>query len=125
VIKRHPEWGERLLVELGGFGEIVRQLVRSHHERLDGKGYPDGLEEKALSLHTRVLAVCDVYDALVSPRVYRPAWSRPRALEHLREEAGTAFDARCVEALEKVLARELPQPVTVSAKSAAPSPATV
>jgi HD-GYP domain-containing protein (c-di-GMP phosphodiesterase class II) len=122
VIKRHPEWGERLLGELGGFGESVRQLVRSHHERLDGKGYPDGLGEKALSLHTRVLAVCDVYDALVSPRVYRPAWGPQRALEHLRAEAGTAFDAKCVAALEQVLARE--QAAPLSAPSAAPSPAT-
>jgi hypothetical protein len=121
VIKRHPEWGERLLGELGGFGETVRQLVRSHHERLDGNGYPDGLGEKALSVHTRILAVCDVYDALVSPRVYRPAWGPQRALEHLRAEAA-AFDARCVAALEQVLARE--QASRVSAASAAPSPAT-
>jgi hypothetical protein len=125
VVRRHPEWGERLLGELGGFGETVRQLVRSHHERLDGKGYPDGLGEKELSVHTRVMAVCDVYDALVSPRVYRPAWGPRRALEHLRAEAGTAFDAKCVAALEKVLAREqLHEPAPVSAMSAAPSPAT-
>jgi putative nucleotidyltransferase with HDIG domain len=104
VIKRHPEWGERLLRELGGFGETVRQLVRSHHERLDGTGYPDGLREKDIGVHTRILAVCDVYDALVSERVYRAAWGRQRALEHLREGG---FDARCVAALEKVLTREL------------------
>jgi HD-GYP domain-containing protein (c-di-GMP phosphodiesterase class II) len=70
-----------------------------------------------------VLAVCDVYDALVSPRVYRAAWGRLEALEHLREEGGTAFDERCVEALERVLAREQP-PAPLSAMSAAPSPAT-
>ncbi len=124
VIRRHPELGERLLRELGGFGETVRHLVRSHHERLDGQGYPDGLAERSLSVHTRILAVCDVYDALVSPRVYRPAWPQQRALEHLREETGSAFDARCVGALEKVLSRERPaQPV--SAATAMPSPATV
>ena len=105
VIKRHPEWGDRLLGELGGFGATVRQLVRSHHERLDGAGYPDGLGAKSLSVHTRIMAVCDVYDALVSERVYRPAWSPEQALEHLREESGTAFDAKCVAALEAVLAR--------------------
>jgi putative nucleotidyltransferase with HDIG domain len=118
VIKRHPEWGERLLRELGGFGETVRQLVRSHHERLDGSGYPDGLGEKGIGLHTRILAVCDVYDALVSTRVYRPAWGPQRALEHLHEGA---FDGRCVAALEKVLARAS-EPVT--AVTAVPSPAT-
>src|SRR5581483_10485409 len=71
VIKKHPEWGDRLLRELGGFGDQVRRLVRSHHERLDGSGYPDGLAEPELDMDTRIMAVCDVYDALVSPRVYR------------------------------------------------------
>ena len=81
----------------------VRLLVRDHHERLDGSGYPHGAT--SLSLETRVLAVCDVYDALRSERVYREAWSHERALALLREEAGTVFDARCVDALELVLAR--------------------
>jgi hypothetical protein len=119
VIKRHPEWGERLLRELGGFGETVRQLVRSHHERLDGKGYPDGLGERQLSLTTRILTVCDVYDALVSSRVYRAAWDEERALSHLRGEVGTAFDERCVKALERVVASEAP-----SASVSALAPAT-
>jgi HD-GYP domain-containing protein (c-di-GMP phosphodiesterase class II) len=122
VIKRHPEWGERLLRELGGFGQTVRQLVRSHHERLDGKGYPDGLGERQLSLPTRILAVCDVYDALVSERVYRAAWSEERALEHLRGDVGTAFDERCVQALEQVLAREQ-APASASVSALAPATA--
>jgi hypothetical protein len=108
-IKRHPEAGDRLLRELGGFGDGVRRLVRSHHERLDGKGYPDGRRAAELDLDTRIMAVCDVYDALVSPRVYRPAWGERRALEHMHAEAGTAFDPRCVAALERVLARERPR----------------
>jgi hypothetical protein len=123
VIKRHPEWGDRLLGELGGFGPTVRELVRSHHERLDGRGYPDGRDASALSIHTRIMSVCDVYDALVSDRVYRPAWSPQRALEHLREEVGTAFDAKCVAALEAVLAREQPAR-QVSGASAALAPVT-
>jgi putative two-component system response regulator len=91
---------------LGGFSAAVRQLVRSHHERLDGTGYPDGLPAGDLELDTRILAVSDVYDALVSARVYRPAWTHERAIALLRAEAGTAFDARCVDALERVVARE-------------------
>ena len=106
VIKRHPEWGIKLLRELGGFNVSAQELVHSHHERLDGKGYPSGLDESSISLDTRILTVCDVYDALVSPRVYRAAWSHEAALGLLRDETGSAFDKRCVAALERVLERE-------------------
>ena len=109
VIKCHPEWGDRLLRELGGFTDSVRRLVRSHHERLDGAGYPDGLHGHELALEARILSVADVYDALVSPRVYRAAWCHEEAIALLREESGTAFDPRCVEALECVLERERPR----------------
>lgn len=73
IIKRHPEWGIKLLRELGGFNSSAQELVHSHHERLDGKGYPRGLNASSIGLDTRILTVCDVYDALVSPRVYRAA----------------------------------------------------
>jgi HD-GYP domain-containing protein (c-di-GMP phosphodiesterase class II) len=104
VIRKHPVWGDELLAELGGFGAGVRALVMNHHERLDGKGYPRGLQADALDLETRILTVCDVYDALVSKRVYRDAWTRERALQLLHDETGSAFDAGCVTALEAVLA---------------------
>jgi putative nucleotidyltransferase with HDIG domain len=106
VVREHAEAGRKLLKELGGFGEAVLRLVHGHHERLDGSGYPHGLRETQLDLDTRILAVCDVYDALRSTRVYRDAWSHERAFALLRTAAGTEFDARCVEALERVLARE-------------------
>ncbi len=106
VVKRHPEWGRRLLGELGGFADSVRRIVLDHHERLSGGGYPRGLRAESLDLDTRILTVCDVYDALISPRVYRPAWSHERAIAHLREESGIAFDWRCIAALERVLERD-------------------
>ena len=106
VIRKHPEAGDKLLRELGGFSDSVRSLVRNHHERLDGCGYPHGLDESELDLDTRILTVCDVYDALITPRVYRDAWTHERALHLLREETGAAFDPRCVAALERVLARD-------------------
>jgi hypothetical protein len=106
VIKRHPGWGDELLRGLG-FGRGVRRLVLDHHERLDGSGYPQGLHAQSLDLDTRILAVCDVYDALRSTRVYREAWSHERAVALLRDEAGARLDARCVAALERVLARDL------------------
>jgi putative nucleotidyltransferase with HDIG domain len=105
VVKRHAEWGDRMLRDLG-FKEDVRQLVRSHHERLDGSGYPHGIAGPSMPLDVRILAVCDVYDALISQRVYREAWTHERAVALLREESGSAFDPKCVAALERVLARE-------------------
>ena len=108
VIKLHPERGRELLNELGGFDESIARLVLDHHERLDGSGYPRGLEGGALDLATRILAVCDVYDALVSPRVYRPAWPQEDALSLLREESDVAFDSRCIEALERTVSVERP-----------------
>ena len=110
AIKRHPQDGARLLADLGGFAPEVLDLVLDHHERLDGGGYPRGLKGDCLGPATRVLTVCDVYDALVSDRVYRPAWSRERALGLLHEESGTAFDPKCVAALERVLARTADDP---------------
>jgi HD-GYP domain-containing protein (c-di-GMP phosphodiesterase class II) len=101
-----PDPGGAALHELGGFSATVHQLVGRHHERLDGTGYPEGAGSDQLSLDVRILAVCDVYDALISARVYRAAWPHERAIALLREGSGTTFDARCVEALEQVLARE-------------------
>jgi HD-GYP domain-containing protein (c-di-GMP phosphodiesterase class II) len=109
VVKLHPERGRELLNELGGFDETVGRLVLDHHERLDGSGYPRGLADAELDLATRILSVCDVYDALVSPRVYRAAWPREKALALLRDESHTAFDPRCVAALEQLVQ----QPVAV------------
>jgi len=114
-VKRHPEAGERLLRELGGFPDEVLALVAAHHERLDGHGYPHNLAGPELGIGPRVLAVCDVYDALVSERVYREAWTPERALELLRKDTGSAFDGRCVWALQRALGAEIPAPAGVRA----------
>ena len=122
AIKRHPQDGARLLGDLGGFDPEVLSLVLDHHERLDGGGYPRGLKGDCLGIATRVLTVCDVYDALVSHRVYRPAWSQERALGLLRQESGTAFEPACVAALERVLERTQDDPGWVATFAAARSP---
>jgi HD-GYP domain-containing protein (c-di-GMP phosphodiesterase class II) len=106
-IKLHPLRGRELLTELGGFDDAVKRLVLDHHERLDGRGYPRGLEARDLDLETRILALCDVYDALVSTRVYRPAWTVDEALALIHDEAGTAFDAQCVDALFEILGKNV------------------
>jgi len=101
VIKRHPVHGDELARELG-HPERIRRPVRGHHERLDGSGYPDGLRGDQIDLESRILAVADVWDALVSPRVYRGAWTPGRAMSLLVAESGTGFDARCVAALRAI-----------------------
>ena len=84
----------------------MRRLVLDHHERLDGNGYPNGRVAAQLDIETRILTVCDVYDALLSVRVYRDAWTHDKAMALLHEQTGSAFDAACVRALELVLARD-------------------
>jgi putative nucleotidyltransferase with HDIG domain len=110
VIRRHADWGAKLLEELGGFSESVVRMVRDHHERLDGRGYPAGSLAELIDLDTRILSVCDVYDALISSRVYRPAYPHETAMSMLWSDANTALDARCVTALEQVLEREAGSP---------------
>ena len=122
VIKRHPEWGAKLLDELGGFPDSVRRLVRDHHERLDGTGYPSRAKAGELGLDTRILTVCDVYDALISPRVYRAPWTHEEAMKLLRPEAGTGYDERCVEALGDLLTGERPASAAPAGQAAPHSP---
>lgn len=108
-IRRHPGDGRKLLTELGGFPPLVLDLVESHHERLDGRGYPNGVPAGELHVAVRILTVADVYDALTADRVYRPAWSAERALALLEDERGTAFDPDCVAALRIVVSGDQPE----------------
>jgi HD-GYP domain-containing protein (c-di-GMP phosphodiesterase class II) len=122
VVRLHPVWGDEVLAALG-HPKRIRRWVRGHHERLDGSGYPDGLDGSGLDLETRILAVADVYDALVSPRVYRAAWEREEALALLHEGVGTLFDERCVAELE-ILTADTPRPIPPTpASGPAPFPA--
>jgi hypothetical protein len=119
VIRLHPVWGDELLAQLG-HPERIRRWVRGHHERLDGSGYPDGLAGSGVDLETRILAVADVYDALVSPRAYRSAWTSDRALALLREGADTLFDEHCVAKLEELTAARTQAVPTAPAPVSAP-----
>jgi HD-GYP domain-containing protein (c-di-GMP phosphodiesterase class II) len=124
VIRRHPGWGRELLGELGGFSRLVLDLVESHHERLDGRGYPHRWPAAELPLEVRILTVADVYDALTADRVYREAWSPERAFEVIDADIGTAFDRSCVAALREVV-RPAEAPAwqaTVSTEAPAPTP---
>jgi HD-GYP domain-containing protein (c-di-GMP phosphodiesterase class II) len=109
-IRRHPGAGRELLSELGGFSTLVLDLVESHHERLDGNGYPHRIPADELDLEIRILTVADVYDALTADRVYRKAWSVDRALALLDHDTGQAFDPACVAALRPLVSPQQPQP---------------
>jgi hypothetical protein len=102
VIKQHPADGAALLGHIGGFADEL-PLVRGHHERLDGSGYPEGLRGNELSLEVRILGVCDVYDALTSDRVYRRAFSQAQALTILDQGRDVAFDPEVIDALARVV----------------------
>jgi HD-GYP domain-containing protein (c-di-GMP phosphodiesterase class II) len=85
--------------------DLLRHIAESHHETLDGKGYPRGLKDGDIPLEARIVAVADVFDALTSARPYKPSWSNEEALAWLRRLARGKFDADCVEALAFNLAK--------------------
>jgi HD-GYP domain-containing protein (c-di-GMP phosphodiesterase class II) len=102
AMRRHPLIGAQIV---GPFETLagVDLLIRHHHERLDGRGYPDGLRGEAIPLGCRIIAVADVWDALTSNRPYRAAWTPERALACLRAQAGTELDAQAVAAFVEML----------------------
>ena len=96
VIKRHPVEGADLIAAIDD-PEVVA-MVRQHHERLDGSGYPDGLRDSQITIGARIIAVADTFDALTSARPYRTPRKQRLALEVLRQEAGVRLDAHAVAA---------------------------
>jgi diguanylate cyclase (GGDEF)-like protein len=96
-MRRHPPIGERIVMAAPALANCA-PLIRSSHERIDGQGYPDGLTGQDIPLGSRIIAVCDAFDAMTSDRLYRPAMSTEAALEQLKRNAGTQFDATIVKA---------------------------
>jgi putative nucleotidyltransferase with HDIG domain len=94
VIRRHPGDGAAMASGLGD--PMIIAMIRHHHERLDGAGYPAGLSGGAIPLGARIIAVADTFDAMTSHRAYRRASSHKRALDVLRQEAGKQLDAEAV-----------------------------
>ncbi len=104
VMKTHPEIGEHILRPIQSLHAIL-PIVRHHHERWDGTGYPDGLSGRAIPLGARIVAVCDAYRAMTENRPYRAALSTSEARDELEAGAGKQFDADCVEGLFQTLDR--------------------
>lgn len=105
VIRRHPDESARLIERLGFLADAL-PAIRHHHERYDGSGYPDGLAGEDIPLGARIIHLADALDAMLTPRVYRPALSSAAALEELRRGAGTQFCPRCLEALDRIMLAE-------------------
>ncbi len=98
VMETHALRGFEIASQIAGLPQGTLDVIRFHHERWDGSGYPDRLVGEQIPLLARIFAVCDVYDALISERPYKAAWSRQEALAELRAQSGRHFDPVVVEA---------------------------
>jgi putative two-component system response regulator len=103
ALRRHPEISASILRPVGFLKDVI-PIIRHHHEFLDGKGYPDALKGEGIPIESRIIAVADAYDAMISQRPYREALSREEAVARLEEGTGKQFDRRVVRALLAVLA---------------------
>jgi response regulator RpfG family c-di-GMP phosphodiesterase len=103
MMKTHVERGYHLASQIPGLAQGALNVIRYHHERFDGSGYPEGLKGEEIPLEARVFAICDVYDALVSIRPYKRAWTHEEALAQLRMDSGKHFDPSVVDAFIETL----------------------
>jgi putative nucleotidyltransferase with HDIG domain len=104
-MKAHATLGEEMARRLGFLPLATLEVIRHHHERWDGKGYPDGLAGEAIPLLARIFALADVYDALTSERPYKPPWSHEEALAELERQAGLQFDPKLTQVFVQQLRR--------------------
>jgi putative nucleotidyltransferase with HDIG domain len=109
LMKTHTIEGERMLDRVGGFMSDVGTIVRSHHERWDGGGYPDGLAGAEIPLEARIIACCDSYNAMTTDRAYRAALPAEVAAAELLRCAGSQFDPAVARAALAVVSSERPQ----------------
>lgn len=107
AVKRHAAYTEEILSRIGAFTDLAR-IAAAHHERLDGSGYPRGVQADAIALETRIITTADIFDAISAERPYRSAVPIAQTLEMMAETVGTAIDPLCFEALKNVLAVESP-----------------
>ncbi len=104
IMKRHTTLGAHVLSGTSNrLLEMGRVLALYHHERWDGKGYPEGLKGKEIPREARIVALADVFDALTSARIYRPAWEIDRAVEYILDNREKQFDPEVVDAFKSVL----------------------
>jgi putative nucleotidyltransferase with HDIG domain len=110
IIQTHTIAGQKMLDRVGGFMREVGLIVRSHHERWDGDGYPDGLAGEQIPLEARIIACCDPWNAMRTDRSYREALSHEVAMAELVENTGRQFDPAVAAVLIPIVAAEAPSP---------------
>ncbi len=103
AVQRHALHTEQILGRISAFGALAR-VAAAHHEKLDGTGYPRGLDARHIRLETRIITAADIFDALTADRPYRPAMPTVQALQIMRDGIGTSIDGDCFAALERSLA---------------------
>ncbi|MBO6858964.1 HD-GYP domain-containing protein [Roseibium sp.] len=103
-IRMHPVYSDEILSRIDTFKDLS-PIARGHHEKLDGRGYPDGLTTSRISMETRIVTTADIFDALTAERPYRGPMPLPKALGIMESEAGTALDAKCLAALKRATER--------------------
>lgn len=101
IVKAHPDYGYKILSNIEGFNQ-VKDIIRFHHERIDGRGYPCGMKDLIIPIESRIIAVADTFDAITSDRAYRKGKSVPEALQELLRVKGTQLDPRIVDVFIKV-----------------------
>ncbi len=106
VMRSHVEAGVRFALALGFLPSAVLSMIGDHHERWNGQGYPAGKAGEAISLEARIFALCDVYDALTSPRPYKAAWTAEQALAEIELQAGQHFDPELAQVFSEMMAAE-------------------
>jgi putative nucleotidyltransferase with HDIG domain len=105
IIKKHPLIGEDILKPILISREML-EIVKSHHERYDGNGYPNRLSGENIGIFAAIVSVADAYDAMTSPRAYRPPLKQEAAVEELKKNRGSQFNARVVDALLEILCED-------------------
>ncbi len=101
LIKMHPSKGAAILNPVGQLQKVI-PIIKYHHEKFDGTGYPEGLKDQDIPLSARILCVADSFDAMIADRPYKRAMEREQAFAHVKQKAGTQFDPDVVKAFLKV-----------------------
>src|SRR3989337_2231368 len=109
-MKKHPPFGDKILGNSKSF-QLAKEIARWHHENFDGTGYPDGLKGEAIPISARIVRLADTYDALISKRRYKNAWSDQQAYNQIVNHRGTYFDPLAVEAFKRLFEKGVIQEI--------------